>query len=152
MSDLIGSSNPLSDEHKNVLRKIAGLLIPPSDENNLPGADDDNIFANALVLAQSNATEITRSLDALEARANAREGSSFIGLDLDAQTAVLEDIFGLLEPVVRRITSAYYQDARVLESINLKSTPPFPGGHEVEVGDWSLLDPVKARAPFYRKV
>ena len=37
-------------------------------------------------------------------------------------------------------------------SIDLKSTPPFPGGHEIEQGDWNLLDPVKARAPFYRRV
>ena len=152
MSDLIGSSSPLSDEQKLVLRKLAGLLIPRSDEHDLPSADDDEIFSNALVLAQSQATEVTKSLDALEARANEHNGSSFSGLDENAQTAVVEDIFGLLEPVVRSITSAYYQDARVLASINLKSTPPFPGGHEVEVGDWSLLDPVKARAPFYRKV
>ena len=44
-------------------------------------------------------------------------------------------------------------DRKMLDlSIDLKSTPPFPGGHEIEEGDWSLLDPVKARAPFYRRV
>ena len=152
MSNLIGSSNPLSDEQKFALQKFAGLLIPPSDEYDLPGAGDDDIFASALVVAQSQATEIAKSLEVLDAQAEKRNESSFTYLDEGAQLAVIQESFDLLEPAIRCIATAYYQDGRVLASINLKSTPPFPGGHEIEVGDWSLLDPVKAREPFYRKV
>jgi len=40
----------------------------------------------------------------------------------------------------------------VAGSLGQEPRPPFPKGHVVEQGDWSLLDPVKARKPFYRRV
>jgi len=46
----------------------------------------------------------------------------------------------------------YYRDERVMQSLNMDNRPAFPQGYEVEQGDWSLLDPVKKRAPFYRQV
>jgi hypothetical protein len=39
-----------------------------------------------------------------------------------------------------------------MHSLGQEPRPPFPKGHTVEQGDWSLLDPVKARQPFYRRV
>jgi hypothetical protein len=32
----------------------------------------------------------------------------------------------------------------------MEPRPPFPEGFEVEEGDWSLLDPVRARPKLYR--
>jgi hypothetical protein len=46
----------------------------------------------------------------------------------------------------------YYRDDRVMLSLGQEPRAPFPKGHTVEQGDWSLLEPVKRRAPFYRKV
>jgi len=46
----------------------------------------------------------------------------------------------------------YYRDDRVMRSLGLEPRSPFPKGHVVEQGDWSLLDPVKARPPIWRKV
>ena len=37
-------------------------------------------------------------------------------------------------------------------SLGLAPGPPFPKGHVVEQGDWSLLDPVRNRAPMWRDV
>jgi hypothetical protein len=39
-----------------------------------------------------------------------------------------------------------------MQSLGLEPRPPFPKGHVVEQGDWSLLDPVRARPPMYRGV
>jgi hypothetical protein len=39
-----------------------------------------------------------------------------------------------------------------MRSLGMEPRPPFPTGHEVEQGDWSLLDPVRKRAKFYRDV
>ena len=41
---------------------------------------------------------------------------------------------------------------RVLRSLNLELRAPFPLGYTLEQGDWSQLDPVKARPPMWRKV
>jgi hypothetical protein len=46
----------------------------------------------------------------------------------------------------------YYRDDRVMHSLGQEPRAPFPKGHEVEQGDWSLLDPVRARPPIWRKV
>ena len=50
----------------------------------------------------------------------------------------------------RVILAAYYRDDRVLLALGLEARSPFPKGHTVEQGDWSLLDPVRRRAPFWR--
>ena len=50
------------------------------------------------------------------------------------------------------IVQAYYQDSRVLDSLGLPDRAPFPDGYAVAEGDWSLLDQVKTRRPFYRPV
>ena len=51
----------------------------------------------------------------------------------------------------RVILQCYYRDDRVLRSLNLELRPPFPKGYDMEQGDWSLLDPVKARPATWRK-
>jgi hypothetical protein len=54
--------------------------------------------------------------------------------------------------LIRVVLQCYYRDDRVLRSLNLELRPPFPLGYTLEQGDWSLLDPVKARPPMWRKV
>ena len=46
----------------------------------------------------------------------------------------------------------YYRDDRVMRSLGMEPRPPFPKGYEVAQGDWSLLEPVKARDPFWRGI
>jgi hypothetical protein len=53
--------------------------------------------------------------------------------------------------LIRVVLQCYYRDDRVLRSLNLELRPPFPKGYALEQGDWSLLDPVKARPPTWRK-
>ena len=38
----------------------------------------------------------------------------------------------------------------VMRSLGMEPRPLFPKGFEVEQGDWSLLDPVRARPKLYR--
>ena len=54
--------------------------------------------------------------------------------------------------LTRIVLLCYYRDDRVMVSLGLEPRPPFPKGHEIEQGDWSLLDPVRARKPFWRPV
>ena len=154
MPDVIASDNPFSAQEREVLRRVAGTLIPASEEYGVPGADDEAIFARILVLAAERTESIKSGVAALNALAREYRDRGFLDLNGPQQTALLRDeaSSGFLKQMIRCTAKSFYQDGRVLESIDLKSTPPFPGGHEIEQGDWTRLDPVKARAPFYRRV
>ncbi|MGY3411883.1 hypothetical protein ACVWZV_007996 [Bradyrhizobium sp. GM5.1] len=53
--------------------------------------------------------------------------------------------------LVRVVLQCYYRDDRVLGSLGIEPRAPFPKGHVLPDGDWSLLDPVKARAGTLRR-
>ena len=56
-----------------------------------------------------------------------------------------------LATLTRVVLQCYYRDDRVVRSLGLEPRPPYPRGHELEQGDWSLLDPVRARPPMWRR-
>ena len=56
-----------------------------------------------------------------------------------------------LMALTRAVAQCYYRDARIMQSLGMEVRPPFPEGFQVEQGDWSMLDPVRARKPFYRR-
>jgi len=158
MSDSISSSNPLTDGDQQTLRILAGLLIPADAEFGVPGADDGDIFDNLLALVletEAGALDVKKHLDELNARAHLRNGATLTALGEPDQIALLSDSASTeaVQTLIYYTANAYYQDGRVLESVNMKSEPPFPGGNnDVDQGDWSLLDPVKERAPFWKRV
>jgi hypothetical protein len=53
--------------------------------------------------------------------------------------------------LVRVILQCYYRDDRVLRSLGIELRAPFPKGHVLPDGDWSILDPVKARGGSLRR-
>jgi len=48
------------------------------------------------------------------------------------------------------ILAPIYRDDRVLLALGMEARPPFPHGYTLEQGDWSLLDAVRKRLPFWR--
>jgi hypothetical protein len=144
--------NDLSAEQVRDLRALAGFIIPPSAAYDVPGADDDRIFADILRSLERDRDDIARALDHLASLA----GGSFAELDPARRTEVANKFReaggALLTALVRVVLLCYYRDDRVMRSLGLEPRPPFPQGHVVEQGDWSLLDPVRARPPMYRPV
>jgi hypothetical protein len=59
---------------------------------------------------------------------------------------------GSAATLARVILQCYYRDDRVLRSLGIELRAPFPKGHVLPDGDWSLLDPVKARPAKLRRV
>ncbi len=55
-----------------------------------------------------------------------------------------------LPSLIGRTFVGYYQDARVRGALRLETRPPYPDGYEVEPTDFSILDPVRERDPFFR--
>ena len=83
-------------------------------------------------------------------------GGCLADLDADQQAALtqrLRDVSpGLALLLVNVVVRCYYRDDRVMRSLNMELRPPFTKGFELEQGDWSLLDPVRARGQAYREV
>ena len=134
------------------LRILAGMIVPASVRYGVPGADDKTIFADIVKSAGRDIVAVRGALSTLRTLA----GGAFGALDAArrAETAAkLRAEGGTPVAIVARIVLlCYYRDDRVMISLGLEPRPPFPLGHVVEQGDWSLLDPVRTRAPFWRPV
>jgi len=149
---LIAAEHTFSLKQRDLLRLIVADMIPPSKEFAVPGADDPLIFADILSAARSAETAVAECLEIADGIARECSGESLVDLDADGRTQVFAAIRKLpaMFLLVSLTLQCYYRDTRVMQSLGMEARPPFPGGYEVEAGDWSLLDPVRARKPFYR--
>jgi hypothetical protein len=146
------SDNALSPAEARNLSALAAAIIPASTQYAVPGADDATIFADILASLGRDRDDVRSALSRLAALS----GGSYADLP-DARraevAAALRAEGGLaLGALVRVVLLCYYRDDRVMRSLGQEPRPPFPKGHVVEQGDWSLLDPVRARPPIYRRV
>jgi hypothetical protein len=143
-----GSLTPAERED---LRAIAGAMIPASAEFDVPGADDPLIQADILATLGRDAGPVREALAALARLA----GEPLSCLDpaprLAAAMALRARGVAATATLARVILQCYYRDDRVVRSLGLEPRPPYPQGHPLEDGDWSLLDPVRARPPFWRR-
>ena len=127
----------LTEPETDTLRQAAGLIIPASEAYDVPGADDLLIMAEIAVSAAREAGAVRAALTAFAAQPDESFPKTY-----PAHAEVLQTI----------VASCYYRDARVLRSLGRSAEPPFPNGFQVEEGDFSLLDPVRARGPIWRKI
>ena len=133
------------------LRIIAGLLIPASEEFDVPGADDPAIQADIIATLGRDAALVADALNMVARIA----GAPLAGLDRpQRETVAIESRANggaAVATLTRVVLQCYYRDDRVVRSLGLEPRPPFPRGHVLEDGDWSLLAPVRARPPFWRR-
>jgi hypothetical protein len=145
-------NDSLSAEQARDLRALAGAIVPPSAAYGVPGADDERIFKDILRSLERDHDDICRAL----AHLAALSGGAFADLARERRTEVaanLRETGGApLSALVRVVLLCYYRDDRVMRSLGQEPRPPFPQGHIVEQGDWSLLNPVRARPRMYRVV
>ena len=146
------ATDDLTAEQIRDLRALAGVIIPSSTVYDVPGADDDRVFDDILRSLERDRNDICRAL--------AHLGSLSQGAFADLGTERRAEVAGRfrqsggapLAALVRVVLLCYYRDDRVMRWLGQEPRPPFPKGHVVEQGDWSLLDPVRARPPMYRTV
>ncbi len=141
----------LTPAQRDDLRTIAGMMIPESAEYRVPGADDQRIQADIIATLGRDTARVREALDSLARLA----GKPLAALDAATREAVVREFRAsggvAAATLARVILQCYYRDDRVLKSLNLELRPPFPLGHTLEQGDWSLLDPVKARPSMWRR-
>jgi len=146
----MSEENSLTPVERDDLRMIAGMIIPASEEFDVPGADDPAVQADILATLGRDAALVREALDLIAQFA----GSPLAALDPVRREAVAAGLRAAGGPAVATLTrvvlQCYYRDDRVVRSLGLEPRPPYPKGHILEDGDWSLLDPIRARSPFWR--
>jgi hypothetical protein len=152
MTDGPVGDNPLTAAQRDDLRAVAALMIPASAAFDVPGADDPAIQADITATLGRDAQLVRAALDELVQLA----GQPFAGLDPARRAAAAQKLRAqggaAVTTLIRVILQCYYRDDRVVRSLGLEPRPPYPKGHVLEDGDWSLLDPVRARPPMWRRV
>jgi hypothetical protein len=142
----------LTAAQRDDLRAISGIIIPASAEFDVPGADDPAIQADIVATLGRDAGHVREALEALALLA---EGP-LAHLDPGRRETVALELRAKGGPAVATLTrvvlQCYYRDDRIVRSLGLEARPPYPRGHVLEEGDWSLLDPVRARPPLWRRV
>jgi len=147
----MSAANELTSAQRDNLHTVAAMIVPASDEYKVPGADDPAIQADMLATLGRDAKLVAVALDHLARLA----GQPFAELDAARRDAVAQEFRSSGGPaaatLVRVVLQCYYRDDRVLRSLGLEPRAPFPMGYVLPDGDWSLLDPVKARAGALRR-
>jgi hypothetical protein len=147
----MSADTPLTPKQRDDLRVVAAMMIPASTEYNVPGADDAAIQADILATLGRDTAMVRQALVHLALLA----GTSLADLDAARQQAVAQQFRASggapAATLIRVVLQCYYRDDRVVRSLGLELRAPFPKGYTLEQGDWSLLDPVKARAPMWRR-
>ena len=137
----------MNETQKADLAAIAGCVIPASERYRVPGADDPAIQADMLATLGRDRGTVVRALEQLADLA----GGPFSALPEDRRVAVARQLRAAGGPAVatlaRVVLQTYYRDDRVVRSLGREARPPFPIGNVLEDGVWTLLDPVRARAP-----
>ncbi|WP_050629691.1 hypothetical protein [Bradyrhizobium viridifuturi] len=133
------------------LRTVAAMIVPESAEYRVPGADDPAIQADMLATLGRDTALAAQALDHLAQLA----GKPLAELDEARRDAVAQEFRkhggAAAATLVRVVLQCYYRDDRVLRSLGLELRAPFPKGHVLPEGDWSLLDPVRERGGTLRR-
>lgn len=142
----------LSDAEIRDLRALAGIMIPASSAHGVPGANDELIFADIVKSLERDTADAQIALKLLADLS----GGPFADLAPERRAEVAarfkQEGGAPLFALNRVVLLCYYRDDRVMRALGQEPRSPFPKGHVVEQGDWSLLDQVRKRPPMWRRV
>ena len=134
------------------LRRLVGFTVPSSADYRVPGANDGATFADIVRSLGRDQSAVRKALAVLREMA----GGDFAAIDeAEAEataTALLRREGPEITALGRAVLQCYYRDERVIRSLGLEPGAPFPKGHIVQQGDWSLLEAVRNRPPMWRDV
>jgi len=147
LSEILASDSTYTEEERALLTRLCDLMIPAGEDR--PSAADPEVFKDILsrlsthdaVLKPVLATLATRSLDELPASEQ-----------LEVINQHRETCATFFQVFESQVIQAYYANSIVLTSLGVNAPSPYPAGYDVQETDWSLLDPVRDREPFYRKL
>lgn len=133
MTDILVSDAPFTAAEIAELKLILDRMIPAHGAR--PSAADELIVADLLATARPAQDQLRAVL--------AEAGSDGLDALSRSQSPAVRTLVGL-------VVQCYYRDDRVMADLQMEPRPPHPQGYSVPEGDWSLLDPVRARGKMYR--
>ena len=150
-------ANGFNEDDARALASVLDQIVPSSGDGRLPGAGEAGLvdyIAKAIEQSPDLAPAIEEGLAAL-AELSREHGAAFPELTDEQKTAVMAELGtkapAFLGGLTYQTYVGYYQHPRVLEGLGVPGRPPHPEGYELETGDLSLLDPVRARPKLYRE-
>jgi hypothetical protein len=147
MNDLIGTDDPFEPMHRDALKEILGFMIPARGSR--PAANDAAIFDDFIATAKPHAPLMLEAIDLLQ-RTSSQDSSQ--GSLQDSLQHLSQSKAPAVTALVSFVVQCYYRDDRVMAALEMEPRPPHPLGFELEEGDWTLLDPVRARGKIYRDI
>ncbi len=149
----------LSADERHTLEAVLDALVPPSAERGMPGAGELGLapeVARTAAASEEAAAALRAGLEACEEAARRRGAEGFAALDSSAREQVLREVDASRPDFVGALLfptySLYYRHPRVLERLGPGPRPPHPGGYSLDPFEPALLEPVRHRSPFYRRV
>ena len=146
------------DGSRALLRAVLVEIIPPSADGSFPGAGELGVGERieAMLAQQPELGDIfEQGLASIRRLAERRNPSGFVGLAGAERAELLREVeatepafFGAL---LLHTYFGYYTDPRITDRLGGRN-PPQPDGYDLEPGDLSLLDPVRARPKLWRDV
>jgi hypothetical protein len=148
--DVSKTSGELMASELRNLRRLAGFMVPADAAYGVPGADDETIFADIARSLGRDAEAVRAALAILQEIAGGDLHDLDAGKAEAAATALLSRDVLVVKALGRAVLQCYYRDDRVLRSLGIEPSAPFPKGRLLEQGDWSLLDAVRGRPQMWR--
>lgn len=146
MDNIINTDSPLSPEQKDLFVALLDTILPASEDGRMPSAGELDVTTYVQTHDPDFLTPLVEGLAWFD--------GEFASLPAGRRHELVEDFNraqpALFDTLLFNTYACYYQDDQVLTDLGLAGGAPFPRGREVSSGDLSLLDPVLARAPFYR--
>ncbi len=144
-----------TEPQADLVTQVLDRIIPPDER--MPGAGE--IAVGYLDEAVGRSPGLRRlfghGLALVQVRARQSHGGDFNGLSADEKDAVLREVEsaepGFFDALVRHTYNGYYTNGKVVELLGLEARPPQPRGHQVELGDLSLIEKVKQRGIVFRE-
>ena len=151
MGSTIATDKSFGTSREALLRDLAGRMIP--SWRDFPSAADARIFADVLSMLAQHPRLVAQGLSVLSQMVNDRPLAELKDSELTAMVGELrEEVGAFVNLFESSVAACYYRDDRVLLALALPQRAPFPEGNEVVATDWSLLDPVRRRPPFFKQI
>ena len=149
------ASDMLHESQQTILHALLGAILPADPTLGVPAGNDHAILQDILQTIRISAHElVSKGLEDLDNASAKQFDAGFEGIEAAKKIALFNDMriknnrfYSVLSSV---ILQCYYRNDQVMESLGMEARPPFPKGHQVPQGDFSLLDPVKARGKIWR--
>jgi hypothetical protein len=129
-------------------------LIPASRDGKMPSARSLDLYADISGMPHKDRMLFETGLAEIQTRSRMLHGVDFALLDASNKRALIDELRAERAPFIQSFmthtVARYLVHDRVMPLIGLEARAPWPKGHQVAQGDWSLIDVVRKRGKIYR--